>query len=49
MKNVTGAQRLWRNEFGTPPSICVKVTGLHGKFQADVTVQDMNKRQSGRP
>jgi hypothetical protein len=43
MENGTEVQRRWRNEFGTPPPTQVTVTKIRDKFEADGTVQNVNK------
>jgi hypothetical protein len=46
---MTEMQRLWRNEFGTPPPACVTAAKLCDKFEEDGTFQDVNKGRSGKP
>jgi hypothetical protein len=43
MENVKEVQRLSRNEFGTPPPTCVTTARLRDEFEADGTVQNVNK------
>jgi hypothetical protein len=44
--NANEVQRHWENEFGTPPSTCVKVAFLHAMFGADGTMQNVDKEPS---
>jgi hypothetical protein len=49
-KNVTEVLTRCRNEFETPPPTTrVTVTNIRDEFEADGTVQNVNKGQSGKP
>jgi hypothetical protein len=46
---MTEVQRLWGNEFGTPPPIYVRAAKLCDKFEEDRMAQDVSKGPSVRP
>jgi hypothetical protein len=48
-ENVDEVQRCWRNAFGTTPQARATTARLRDKFEADETVQNVNKGRPGEP